>query len=303
MKRFFLRYLYVLLGIAGAFGVFRCFAAGGEPVSGQPKVSIIVPVYNVEEYLPECLNSLISQTLQDIEIICVDDGSPDRSPEILEEYAKKDKRIKVIHKKNGGLSSARNAGLEVARGKYLFHVDSDDYLEKEACEIAFRKAEELNADILVFGWDNVPVSTNRKACSPKAKVYHQDEWFKAKRKRASIRVWNKLYKAQFIKDNNLKFCEKIRCANDEDYNLRAYPLAKVIAFIPDILYHYRYREGSLVFTTRKILSEYLEVWQHVIYVWKHNNYNISPKIYFKLITYPVTYRGEFGDFVKTNFKI
>ena len=96
------------------------------------KVSIVVPIYNVEKYLEQCVDSIINQTLKEIEIILVDDGSPDNCPQMCDEYAKKDSRIKVVHKKNGGLSSARNAGIEVATGDYIGFVDSDDYIVNDA---------------------------------------------------------------------------------------------------------------------------------------------------------------------------
>lgn len=96
--------------------------------------SIIVPIYKVEKYLHKCVNSLVNQTYKDIEIVLVDDGSPDNCPQICDEYAAKDKRINVIHKKNGGLSDARNVGLENCTGKYILFVDSDDYIELDACE-------------------------------------------------------------------------------------------------------------------------------------------------------------------------
>lgn len=95
----------------------------------NPKVSIIVPIYNVEKYLDRCMASLLNQTLEDIEIIMVDDGSPDRCPKMCDEYAKKDSRVKVVHKKNGGLGYARNSGLDVATGEYVAFVDSDDYVD------------------------------------------------------------------------------------------------------------------------------------------------------------------------------
>ena len=97
----------------------------------KPIVSILIPVYNVENYLEKCLDSVISQTMNNIEIICVNDGSTDHSGEILEKYQKKDKRIIVVNKENGGLPSARNAGLEIARGKYIGFVDSDDYINSD----------------------------------------------------------------------------------------------------------------------------------------------------------------------------
>lgn len=114
-------------------------------------ISIIVPVYNVEQYLSRCVDSLVNQTYHNIEIILVDDGSPDRSGEICDEYAKKDKRVKVIHQSNGGLSDARNTALDIAKGDYLMFVDSDDWIEKKTCEILNRLASDYKADTVIFG--------------------------------------------------------------------------------------------------------------------------------------------------------
>lgn len=116
----------------------------------KPLISIVVPVYNVEKYLEKCVLSLREQTLTDIEIILVDDGSPDGCPSLCDRYAKEDDRIRVIHKPNGGLSSARNAGLEVISGEYFMFVDSDDWLDLETCEVAYNYASQHNADCLMF---------------------------------------------------------------------------------------------------------------------------------------------------------
>ena len=116
----------------------------------KPLISIVVPVYNVEKYLEKCVLSLREQTFTDIEIILVDDGSPDSCPSLCDRYAKEDDRIRVIHKPNGGLSSARNAGLEVISGEYFMFVDSDDWLDLETCEVAYRYANQHNADCLMF---------------------------------------------------------------------------------------------------------------------------------------------------------
>lgn len=114
----------------------------------NPKVSILVPIYNVEKYLRRCIDSVLSQDFRDYELILVDDGSPDRCPQICDEYAKKDRRIKVVHKKNGGLVSARLAGFKEARGEYIMHVDSDDYLLPGAISTLYGKAEEGGYDVV-----------------------------------------------------------------------------------------------------------------------------------------------------------
>lgn len=118
-------------------------------------ISIIVPVYNVEEYLPRCVDSLISQSYQKIEILLVDDGSPDKCGDICEEYAKKDKRVKVIHKKNGGLSDARNKGLDIAAGDFIMFVDSDDWIDEKTCEVVLNYINKYKVDIVSFGYVNV----------------------------------------------------------------------------------------------------------------------------------------------------
>ncbi len=117
----------------------------------EDKISVILTIYKVEKYLDECLESVVNQTYKNLEIILVDDGSPDNCPKICDEWAKKDDRIKVIHKKNGGVADARNVGIRAATGKYLSFIDSDDYVERNLYEIAIEKLKENNAQIFVFG--------------------------------------------------------------------------------------------------------------------------------------------------------
>lgn len=114
--------------------------------------SVIVPVYKVEEYLPTCIESVLNQTFSDFELILVNDGSPDICPEICEKYAKKDSRIKVVHKENGGLASARRAGIKVAEGDYVFNLDSDDLIETDTLEYAYNKIKETNCEIVSFSY-------------------------------------------------------------------------------------------------------------------------------------------------------
>ena len=116
----------------------------------KPKVSVIIPVYNTEKYLRQCLDSVIHQSLREIEIICVDDGSTDSSARILEKYRAEDARIKMIHQGNAGLSAARNTGLRAARGEYVYFIDSDDYVETNALEFVYKEAKRDRLDILFF---------------------------------------------------------------------------------------------------------------------------------------------------------
>ena len=115
----------------------------------QGKISIIVPVYKVEEELERCVQSLVNQTYKNIEIILVDDGSPDRCPLLCDEYAQKDSRVRVIHKKNGGLSDARNVGLQATTGEYVLYIDSDDYIDLDSCERFLKATEQQKVDIVV----------------------------------------------------------------------------------------------------------------------------------------------------------
>ena len=125
----------------------------------KPKVSVIIPVYNVEKYLAKCIESVINQTLTEIEIICVDDGSTDLCPKILDEYASKDKRIKVIHKENEGYGKTMNIGLDLAQGEYIGLVESDDYILPNMYEILYKKAKENDLDLIksnfYFFWDKI----------------------------------------------------------------------------------------------------------------------------------------------------
>lgn len=121
----------------------------------MPTISVIVPVYKVEPYLRQCVDSILGQTFRDFELILVDDGSPDGCPAICDEYAEKDSRVKVIHKENGGLSSARNAGLDVAKGKYIAFVDSDDWIHPEMLETMQNRMQQHHADVAVCGVESV----------------------------------------------------------------------------------------------------------------------------------------------------
>lgn len=116
----------------------------------MPKISVVIPVYNVEKFLPRCLDSVLSQTFDDFEVICVNDGSPDNSEKILKQYENKDKRIKVFKKENGGLSDARNFGISKARGDYIFFLDSDDFIHKQTLEITYYLAQKNRTDIVSF---------------------------------------------------------------------------------------------------------------------------------------------------------
>lgn len=213
----------------------------------RPKVSVIVPVYNVEPYLCECLDSVKNQTLRDIEIICVDDGSPDNCGRILDEYAKEDERFIIIHQENKGLPMARQAGMDVARGEYMKHVDSDDYLDVEALEICYNEAKKDDVDILVHG----AYAFNQD----KQRIVRQfpyqlitDQQFST----FGAAVWNKLYKSEFIRKNNFNYYGAANIGEDQYFNMQCVPLAQKIKTILNMLYYYRKHNSSMLASSSRI---------------------------------------------------
>ena len=180
------------------------------------KISVIVPIYNVEQYLRRCIDSIINQTYKNLEIILVDDGSPDNCGQICDDYAKKDTRIKVIHKKNGGLSDARNVGLEVCTGDYISFVDSDDWIELNTYEIMMKSMNEYNADMVVSNINYVyKDKVESKYSEDKIRCFNKEEAMKELIKDGLVQavVWNKLYKRVVI--DNLRF--KVGKLNEDEF--------------------------------------------------------------------------------------
>ena len=210
-----------------------------------PKVSILIPVYNVSPFLSECLDSLIKQTLKDVEIICVNDGSTDGSLEILKEYAKKDERIVIVSKPNGGLPSARNAGLDVARGEYVGFVDGDDFVELNMFDKMYRTAKRHNSDVVVCGGKSYPEDTFvpkwlDEALSPRDILYKNDAAL-ALFKESGTRpfLWRNLIKKSLIDEYRFRLDEKIVVGEDLAFQFRVFPKANRISVISDKLYYYR----------------------------------------------------------------
>lgn len=208
------------------------------------KVSIIVPVYNVEKYLSKCLESLINQTLKDIEVICVNDGSTDNSLSILKEYANKDSRIKIIDKQNEGVSVARNTGIEVATGQYLMFVDSDDYLVENACEKALNTIEHNESDICIFG--HYDLVDGNKIISHKTNdlIKIKDLNVKENLVEYSIYIWDKIYRTEFIKSNQIKFPLGLKTAEDVIFCLLCLFNEAKYATLAEPLYVYRIDTNS-----------------------------------------------------------
>lgn len=245
----------------------------GEGSGYKETISVIVPVYNVEQYLGRCVDSLVNQTYSDLEIILVDDGSKDNSGHLCDTYAKKDARIKVVHQANQGLSGARNTGLDNATGSYIFFLDSDDYLEENAFELMLNNMHRWNADIVACGIQNVydNSSLNNRFTSDKPGVWSgRDSVIQMMRTNNICTVaWNKLYKASLWQD--IRFTVGI-LHEDEDVTYKPLYMAKIVSFIPDCLYDYYQRDGSLVHLKQELrYKDYLNAIEKRILYFEDNN--------------------------------
>ena len=220
----------------------------------QPMVSVIIPIYNVEDYLEECIRSVCDQSYTNLEIILVDDGSPDGSPAICDAWAKKDSRIRVIHKKNGGLSDARNAGLDVAEGEYIYFVDGDDYIKPDLIETALGHFKE-NTDMVVFRYEQCREDGSRKAVA-----YYQLGEFSIDSgnrlhflthvllaERIGWQVWDRVFRHDIIRKYNLRFADNRQIFAEDMYFCLCYCAhAENIVSIGRSLYCYRIRENSIM---------------------------------------------------------
>ena len=239
----------------------------------EDKVSIIIPVFKVEKYLDKCIRSVISQSYKNIEIILVDDGSPDNCPELCDAWARIDSRIKVIHKQNGGLASARNAGLEIASGNFIMFIDSDDYIDTNLITDNIIFFNERNVDMVGFGICEIKgnsvgnISMADGIMSSSEAVRHLLLWDGKVRSFA----WNKIYKRSII--NNLRFNDALRYGEDTPFVFAT--LAKATKYYQNSKPYYFYvrREDSLIgveFSENKMLSIKASelIYNECISVWK-----------------------------------
>lgn len=221
----------------------------------KPLISIIVPVYNAERYLAKCVDSLLNQTLQNIEIVCVNDGSTDNSLAILKEYD--DYRIVIVDKNNSGVSGARNNGLDVARGNYIMFVDSDDWIEAETCEVAYNSIVQEQADIVMWSY----ITETFERSTPKT-IFRQNNIFYKKQVSEKLHrrfigvlreelahpeladalcpVWGKLYKREVIDKTRVRFVDLKEIGTYEDglFNLEVFGYANKVVYLMDCFYHY-----------------------------------------------------------------
>ena len=224
-----------------------------------PKVSVIIPCYNAEKYLRQCLDSVAGQTLREIEIICVDDGSSDTTMDILREFGEKDERFKIITQENAGAGAARNNGLRQAAGEYLSFLDADDFFEWDMLEKAFAAAEKEQADFVVYNSDQYHMDKARFAQTPwvlRAKEIPPYMPFTYRQLTGNVFktfvgwAWDKLYRRSFVLEHDLWFQEQ-RTTNDMLFVFSALVLAKRIAVVNEVLAHQRKGSGETLSVTRE----------------------------------------------------
>lgn len=278
------------------------------------KVSIIVPIYNVEKYLDRCMSSLLNQTLKDIEIIMVDDESPDNCPQMCDDYAKKDRRIKVVHKKNGGLGFARNSGLEIATGEYVAFVDSDDFVDVEMYEKLYSIASTNDSDIVFCGFNSFEngqivegksevkslTTYKNKNCEGVLLGMVNNCGDKKSIVKYEMSVWHGIYKHQVMLDNGISFCsERKFISEDIIFHIDFIKHCQVISFIPDRFYYYCYNEESLTKTYRKErLGRHLILFDEIKRRILANNYSFDiskvSNLFLLKLRYDFTIIGSYG---------
>lgn len=248
----------------------------------KTKISIIATFYNLEEYAKRCVDSLTSQTFQDIEIICVNDGSQDNTINILQELAQNDNRIKIIDKKNEGVSIARNTGINAASGEYIMFVDGDDYIEPNACEILYKKAIDTNVDIISFQRNFIIKDkiTKDKSFYPNNNIKNKtylfydkiDETFQSMK----ILCWDKLYRKSLICKNNIKFPENLNFGEDSIFLFYCLETNPQILIIEDYLYNYTVsRKNSLTAGMSKIKQNKYSTFSKIVKCINYINNNLT----------------------------
>lgn len=218
----------------------------------NPEISIIVPVYNVDRYLEDCINSILNQSFYNFELILINDGSKDCSGEICDNYASKDKRVKVIHKNNEGVSIARNIGIDMSKGKYIMFCDSDDVVEKDWCRSLYNLYTNNHNSVAVCGFNIINYRNNKSENI--FKIFNKDkkinylkvkDFYELYDKNLLNYPWNKIYDAKIIKENKIKFEENITLGEDLLFNLKYFEFVKGdIVVLNECKYNYILRDNE-----------------------------------------------------------
>ena len=210
----------------------------------KPAISVIIPVYKCEKYLSACIDSVLNQTFQDFELILVDDGSPDDSPAICDDYAKKDDRVKVIHKENGGVSSARNAGIEAAKGEYITFIDSDDYIDSEMLKSLYEQIKAQDGDLIISGLRYVFEDTKEKKEYHLRNIKFQTSEIDSVYEEIDCNfgfsaIYAKLYKREIIKSNSVFYAEGFSILEDGSFVLEYLKHCSNCILFEGVFYNYR----------------------------------------------------------------
>lgn len=265
----------------------------------NPKISIIVPVYNVQDYLEKCLDSILNQTFTEFEVILVDDGSQDASPSICDEYAIKDSRIKVIHQDNKGVSHARNRGLNLATGDYIGFVDPDDYIDERMYEFLVHKIEEVGADLAICSFsvvkkDDVIPHNN----GTEYQLFNQEQaieyYFNERLPFDYSFLCNKLFHKKLFKEIRLN--PKLSVQEDSEVLIRILDLCSSIVYIPHSLYFYYVRIDSA--TQSKLNLKQLTVADSLYEVYKYTKHNLPKYSNYALNKYLLYYFNLVIELVK-----
>ena len=249
-------------------------------------ISVIVPIYNVEKYLNKCIESIINQTYKNLEIILVDDGSPDNCPQICDEYAKKDGRIKVIHKENGGLSSARNVGIDVAMGEYLTFIDSDDYVEPNFIEVLYQSLVNNDADISMCGINKIQADKIQEIIVENQILDKDSFWnffYYGNGTPIGVVAWNKIYKKNIFKDIRYPLGK----INEDEFVIhKIVDKCNKISITNEALYNYIQRDGSIIHSKKSIknLDVYEALENRLVYFLDNNMYELAYAILMSIIS-------------------
>ncbi|MBO7244764.1 MAG: glycosyltransferase [Alphaproteobacteria bacterium] len=244
----------------------------------MPKISVIVPVYNVEKFLPKCLDSILNQTFKDFEVIILDDGSTDKSAKILDEYAKKETRFKIIHKENSGYGSSMNLGISQATGDYISIVEPDDFIDETMFEKLYSIANKEKADVVKSNYYSFVTATNKS--TPKIGIKEDTKISNPNIKdiltllKLGPTIWTALYRRAFLVQNNIQFLNSPGASyQDLGFNFKTLIMAKKIALTNQAYYHYRTdNEGSSVKNPNKIFCVCDEFKEIERYIKEQNKY-------------------------------
>lgn len=269
-----------------------------------PLISVIVPVYRVEKYLERCVKSILSQTYENLEVILVDDGSPDQCPAICDACAEKDARVKVIHQENKGLSGARNAGIDAASGEYLAFVDSDDYVSLHFIEELYQLLQDTGCAIgqcrfsYVKG-DGLVEEGDSAFCIYRGESLMEQLYGPEEKATCFVVAWNKLYRAELFKETGIRYPEG-RIHEDEATTYRLFHEAKKLAFLDRALYGYYTENGgsiTSVFSAKRL--QWLTAHEERIAFFKKNGYEkLLPAAYRKLCDACITFYFRCTEQVK-----